>query len=117
MKREIVLALHRRHVEQNHDFLVCRGTCPMCDYAYQEAYNYWAAKFEETLIPVIRQHEATWEREGVMIGNVSSPALDILHEVLQNWVKLKPVVTNDAPDVYFDHPIVEEMYEREMSRK
>lgn len=117
MKREIVVALHKRHVEDAHDFLESRYICPMCDLAYQESYNYWTAKLEETLIPVIQEHERRWEHDGVMIGNVSSPALDILHEILERWIKLRPVVVEDAPESYFDHPIVVEIYEKELAKK
>ena len=117
MKRDIVLTLYKQHIEDAHDFLVHRETCPMCEYAYREAYQYWTAKLEENLLPLIQEHEARWERDGVAIGNISSPGLDIVHEVLTHWVKLRPVVVDDAPETYFDHPVVQELYEKELAKK
>lgn len=89
----------------------------MCDYAYWESYNYWTSVLEETMAPLLKEHENRWERDGVMIGNVSSPASDILHGILQNWLKLPRVPIQDCPEMYMDHPIVLRIYEKELAKK
>jgi hypothetical protein len=117
MKREIVLALHRQHVEEKHNPEAMKDVCPMCEHAYKETYNYWVSKLEQNLMPLIKEHESFWDHEGVNVGNVSSPALDILHDILQHWVQLPPVEVSDAPEDYLQHPIVLALYEKELSKK
>lgn len=116
MKREIVLALHRKHVEECHLMEQHRDVCPMCDVAYREAYAYWTSVLEENLLPVLHSYEEFWQREGVAIGNVGSPALDIVHEILTHWIVLPPVEISDSPELYLDHPIVVALYEKENSK-
>lgn len=117
MKREIVLGLYRQHVDQNHDIELHRHDCPMCEHAYREAYNYWTSVLEENLLPVLKSYEKRWEREGVAIGNLGSPALDILHDILSHWIVLPAVEVTDNPEMYFHHPIVLAIYEKELSKK
>lgn len=117
MKHDIVLTLHAKHINDNHKMEEHRFSCPMCEYAYRESYNYWMAVLEETMLPLVKEHEARWEQDGVMIGNASSPASDILHELLTHWIHLPRVHVPDSPEMYYDHPIVVELYEKELAKK